>query len=158
LEEITNHNINICAISETKKKGKGSQQMGPYTMIYSGKPKNERASAGVGLLLHQKFLPNIDKISYTSERILQTTLLVDNKHIELISVYAPDISKPRSECEDFYTTLQDTLDTIPQDHHIIIMGDLNARVGNDPIPRIKQRFNEEAQNDNGDLLIAFCTQ
>jgi len=158
LEELTSHNIDICAISETKKKGKGSQQMGLYIMIYSGKPKNERASAGVGLLLHQKFLPNIDKISYTNERILQTTLLVDNKHIELISVYAPDISKSRSECEDFYSALQDTLDTIPHDHHIIIMRDLNARVGNDPIPGIKQRFNEEAQNNNGDLLIAFCTQ
>jgi exonuclease III len=123
--------------------------MGLYTMIYSGKPKNERAFAGVGLLLHQKFLPNIDKISYISERILQTTLLLDNKHIELISVYAPDISKPRSECEDFYTTLQDTLDTIPQDHYIIIMGDLNARIGNDPIPELNNALTRKLRMTMG---------
>jgi exonuclease III len=127
-------------------------------MIYSGNPKNETASARVGLLNYQKFTPNIDKISYTNERILQITLLLVNKHIELISVYAPDISKPRSQYEDFYTKLQDILDTIPQDHHIIIMGDLNARIENDPIPGVKQRFNEDVQNDNGDLLVAFCTQ
>jgi hypothetical protein len=94
-----------------------------FILIYSGNPKNERASAGVGLLLHQEFIPNIDKISYTNERILQITLLLANKHIELISVYAPDTSKPRLECEDFYTKLQDILDTLPPDHHIIILGD-----------------------------------
>jgi len=36
------------------------------------------------------------------------------------------------------------------------MGDMNARVGNMPIPGVKQRFNETEINDNGDLLINFC--
>ena len=112
----------------------------------------------VGLLLHQKYLPSIDEISCCSERILQVTLLFDNKHIELISVSSPNISKTRQDCEDFYSKLQDILATVPQDHYIIIMGDLNARTGNDPIPGIKQRFNEDVRNDNGDLLVAFCTQ
>ena len=43
-------------------------------------------------------------------------------------------------------------------HYIIIMGDLNARIGNEPIPGIKQRFNKDIWNDNGGLLVAFCTQ
>lgn len=36
------------------------------------------------------------------------------------------------------------------------MGDLNARVGNGAIAGIKQRFNEENINENGEALINFC--
>lgn len=38
------------------------------------------------------------------------------------------------------------------------MGDFNSRIGNTPISGIMQRFNEETINDNGDMLIAFCSQ
>ena len=111
LDELTNHNIDICAISETKKKGKGSQRTGHFIMLYSRNLKNKRAFAGVRLLIHQKFLPNIDKISYSSKRTLQVTVLFDNKHTELISVYPPNIPKPQQDCEDFYSKLQDILET-----------------------------------------------
>lgn len=40
---------------------------------------------------------------------------------------------------------------------IIILKGLNARIDNEAISKIKQRFNEEDHNDNGDLLIDFCT-
>lgn len=37
------HNIDICALSETKKKGKGNIRLKDYIVIYSGREKNERA-------------------------------------------------------------------------------------------------------------------
>ena len=41
---------------------------------------------------------------------------------------------------------------------MIIAGDLNARIGNDSLAGIKQRFNEPISNDNGDLLIDLCAR
>jgi hypothetical protein len=38
-----------------------------------------------------------------------------------------------------------------------MMGDMNAIVGNMPIPGVKQRFNEGEIKDNGGLLINFCS-
>jgi hypothetical protein len=38
-----------------------------------------------------------------------------------------------------------------------MMGDMNARIGNMPVPGVKQRFNESEMNENGDLLINFCS-
>lgn len=37
-----------------------------------------------------------------------------------------------------------------------MLGDLNARVGDEIIPGIKNRFNENDINDNGEILIQFC--
>ena len=38
-----------------------------------------------------------------------------------------------------------------------MMGDMNARIGNMPVPGVKQRFNEGEINNNGDLLTNFCS-
>lgn len=40
----------------------------------------------------------------------------------------------------------------------IILEDFNARVGNLVILGIKQKLNEEELNENGELLIDFCTE
>lgn len=39
---------------------------------------------------------------------------------------------------------------------MIIMGDLNGRVGTDVIPEIKNRLNEEIINQRGERLVEFC--
>jgi len=68
-------------------------------------------------------------------------------------LYAPENSKPKEQREEFYEDLQNAIDQKPRDALLIMMGDKNARVGNMPIPEVKQRFNEAEINDNGDLLI-----
>lgn len=39
---------------------------------------------------------------------------------------------------------------------MILLGDLNTRIGVETIPGIKQRFNENVLNSNGELLISIC--
>lgn len=86
------------------------------------------------------------------------SLKLDNTTTQLISTYAPDTSKPIQEAESFYHDLQETLDTISNEDKIILFGDLNARIGNDVIPGIKQKYNEVTCNENGHLLIDFCAR
>ena len=126
-------------------------------MAYSGKQKEERAHAGVGLLIHKKYANNIDDIEYISERIIQVTLKFPQTKWCLLSLYAPAISKPKEQREELYEDLQNVIDQMPQDALLIMMGGMNARVGNMPVPGVKQRFNEEEINDNGDLLVNFCS-
>lgn len=157
--EMERHNIDICALSETKKKGKGNDIYGNYIVIYSGKNKEERASSGVGIIVHQKHQNKIVNASYVNDRILHVTMTLNkNKRTHLVSVYAPDTSKPQEAKDEFYYILQHTIDQIPNSDEIIILGDLNARVGDNVIPGIKERFNEEPVNENGNQLIEFCLQ
>jgi len=50
INEINAHNIDLCALSETKKKEKGNIR--DYILFYNGVEKNARAMAGVGILIH----------------------------------------------------------------------------------------------------------
>lgn len=152
------HQIDICGLSETKKKGKGTTAFGRYILIYSGKGKQDRAHSGVGILIHEKFTQCIENIEYVDDRILNVSLKINNIVYNLISTYAPDISKPREESEHFYEKLQDTVNELGNKDRIIIFGDLNARIGNDEIANVKQRFNEPDKNENGELLIDFCAR
>lgn len=156
LNELNNFKIDFCALSETKKKGNGTTKFGNYVLAYSGKKKEERASAGVGLMIHEKFSNNIEEIEYVNERIILVTLKFPNATWYLLSVYAPDISKTKEQRESFYEDLHNIISQIPQHSLLFLMGDLNARVGNKIIPNIKQRFNENVTNENGDLLINLC--
>ena len=54
ITDLHNFKIDFCAISETKKNGKGTVSVDDYILAYSGKQKEERAHAGVGLLIHKK--------------------------------------------------------------------------------------------------------
>lgn len=156
--EIAEKNIDICSIQETKKKGKGSQLIDNYIFIYSGKNRNERAKSGVGIIIHKRFKEAINNIEYVSDRILRVHIKLKEKEIHLITVYAPDISKATQDRRQFYEDLQMEIDRIPIQHYLVIMGDLNARIGDNPISGVMQRFNETAHNDNGDLLIDFCAR
>jgi hypothetical protein len=53
--------------------------------------------------------------------------------------------------------LKRKIDSTPSKHQIITLDDLNSRVGNDVIPGIKQRFDKNEYNSNGELLVECCT-
>jgi hypothetical protein len=46
------HNIDICTLSEIKKKRKRSVRYQNYILLYSEVERNNRAVTGVGILIH----------------------------------------------------------------------------------------------------------
>ncbi|KAK5649517.1 hypothetical protein RI129_000546 [Pyrocoelia pectoralis] len=76
---------------------------------------------------------------------------IDNEYVHICSVYAPDITNVREERRRFYEKLQNETYKI-----LLLMGDFNSRNGNDIVQGVKQRFHEDINNDNGDLLV--CVQ
>ena len=51
VEEVKKYKVDILGITETKKKGKDEEDLGSHKLIYSGVNPNERARAGVALLV-----------------------------------------------------------------------------------------------------------
>lgn len=156
LLELENHKIDICSISETRKKGKGSVALDKYILFYSGVDKSERANAGVGILIRSHLGTNVMDAYYMNERIMMIKIALKNNILYIISIYAPQTGRPRVERESFYSSLQELLDSIPKNNSIMIMGDFNAHIGNTVIPGIKQRFNDPEVNDSGDDMMEFC--
>lgn len=91
-------------------------------------------------------------MEYIDDTTIRVTTEFEESTLEFISVYAPDIGKPTEERENFFSSLQEMVKSIPEPNRIFIMGDPNSRIG---ITRYQewQRFNEETLNENDELLI-----
>jgi len=57
----------------------------------------------------------------------------------------------------FYKQLQKEVDKYNKSDSLIISGDLNARVGNQPIPNVVGTFGEDCMNRNGQTLREFTS-
>ena len=74
----------------------------------------------------------------------------------VIQVYAPTSNAEEAEIEQFYEDLQDLLELTPKKNVLFIIGDWNAKVGSQEIPRIKDKFGLRGENKAGQRLTEFC--
>jgi len=51
--ELLKRKTDIAVVTETKKKNKGSEDIGNYVMIYCGIPANQWASSGVAIVIRK---------------------------------------------------------------------------------------------------------
>ena len=104
-----------------------------YTFYWKGLPSGVPRHAGVGFAVRSALINNLKELpSGFCERIMSCRLeLGMNRSMTLISVYAPTLSHPPEETEQFYSDLGDLVRKIPNEDKIVVMGDFNARVGSD---------------------------
>ena len=77
-------------------------------------------------------------------------------NIMVIQVYAPNSNAEEAEVERFYEDLQDLLELTPKIAVVFIIGDWNAKVGNQETPEVTGKFGLGVQNEAGQRLIEFC--
>ena len=77
--------------------------------------------------------------------------------ITVIHVYVPTSNAKEAEVEWFYEDLQDLLE-LTQKEVLFIIGDWNAKVGSQEIPRVTGKFGFGVQNEAGQRLIEFCQE
>ena len=77
-------------------------------------------------------------------------------NITVIQVYAPTSNAEEAEVERFYEDLQDLLELTHKKDVLFIIGEWNAKVGSQEIPRVTGKFGLEVQNEEGQRLIEFC--
>ena len=79
-------------------------------------------------------------------------------NITVIQVYAQNSNAEEAEIEWLYEDLQDLLEPTPKKDVLFIIGDWNAKVGNQETPGITGKFGLGVQNEAGQRLIDFCQE
>ena len=91
------------------------------------------------------------------------TLTLDLKldtHATIVSCYAPTISRPEQEKDDFYQHLREVIASVRHKDKLVLMGDFNARVGADyhSWGGVLGHHGVGRMNENGLRLLSLCRE
>ena len=78
--------------------------------------------------------------------------------ITVIQVHAPTSNAEEAEAEPFYEDLHGLLPLTPKKDVLFIIGNWNAKVGSQEIPRITGKLGLGVQNETGQRLTEFCQE
>ncbi|XP_055380733.1 uncharacterized protein LOC129611563 [Condylostylus longicornis] len=122
-------------------------------MVYSG---NEGGSNyDVGILMDKTIINSLMSWKAISDRIILARFYTRMKKISIIQCYGPtDIADDEAK-DTFYNHLSTAINSIPKTDIVILLGDLNAKVGaqQDSIPKnIMGSHGMDTINNNGERL------
>ena len=163
-KELSRYNIDIAALSETRLADEGSltEQNCGYTFFWKGKAENEDRIHGVGLAVKTSLMKQLpDLPTGVNERLMKLRLPLSHKRCAtIISAYAPTLTSSEETIEQFYTDLSYILNHVPAGDKIILLGDFNARVGQDyeRWDGVLGRHGVGKMNNNGLLLLSKCAE
>ncbi|GFR92318.1 endonuclease-reverse transcriptase [Elysia marginata] len=121
----------VLEMADTRTKMKGTKRVhSDYVYIWSGVDQKEHAKHGVGFLLHPETAKNLLDTQQISERIILIKLHQNQKVINYVQIYAPcNDSYSDEEKDKFFETFSDTMNNIPDNEKLMVMGDFNGKVG-----------------------------
>ena len=124
--------MDVLALSETKMKGKGEAEFGEVKGRISGIERG-RAREGVALLLSERMKRRVVAWKEVSSRVMWVKVRIGRECWVFISAYGPGSEKNEEEREEFWSGLNDCIESLGKSSYVVVLGDLNARVGDEEI-------------------------
>ena len=148
--------IDIMGLAEVRWLQSGKIVCNDHMPIYSGHKKYRKH--GVGLLLSKVVSKSVLGYCALSDRILLVRIHGKPFNLSIIQVYALTSASSEEEIEDFYSDLGDAYKKCGNQDIVLVMGDLNVKVGGeqDALQEIVGQHGLGERNDRGDLWVDWC--
>ena len=124
--------VDIAALQETRLPDNGSLKEESYTFFWKGQSADERRDYGVAFAVRNTLLKKIEPPTGGSSRLLTMRLMTETGPVTLVTAYAPTLAASSESKDQFYCELDELLNNIPEKDHIYLLGDFNARDGQQP--------------------------
>ena len=139
--------IDNLGISELKWTGMGEFNSDDHYIYYCGQESLRRN--GVVIMVNKRVRNAVVGCSLKNNRMISVCLQGKPFNITLIQIYAPTSRAEEAEVEWFYEDLQDILELTPKKGVLLIIGDLNAKVGLQETPGVTGKFGLGVWNEAG---------
>ena len=151
--EMQRLNIDLLGMAEIRWTDSGVIDRGSHLMIFSGGKKHEN---GVGFMMTRKISNAMQGYLPISNRVIVAKFAARPVNIVCVQVYAPTSEHSDEEIEAFYDDVEKAIKTAKSSDIVIIMGDLNAKVGNEKVDNVTGKYGLGLRNDRGSRLVQFC--
>ena len=153
--EMARVNIDILGISELKWTGMGEFSSDDHYIYYCGQESLRRN--GVAIMVNKRVQNAVLGCNSKNDRMISVCFQGKSFNITVIQVYAPTSNTEEAEVERFYEDLQD-LELTPKRDVLFIIGNWNAKIGNQETPGVTGKFGLGIRNEAGQRLIEFCQE
>ena len=148
MEEIgrmfNDRKLDVLALSETKLKGKGEVMFGEVNGRMSGVRERERAREGEWKEL--------------SSRLMWVRMNLGCEKWVFVSAYGPGSEKSEEVREQFWEEMSVCMRGFNAGENVVVLGDLNARVGDVEIDGVIGKFGVPGVNESGMRLVELCME
>ena len=124
--------LQIIALQELRWKGVGQINKTKYTLYYSCTPE-KTGQFGTGFLVRNEIKKNILSFEPYNKRLCKLQIKGKFTNLSITSVHTPTEEKTDEEKEKFYADLQIVHNKILKHDIVIILGDLNAKIGKEDV-------------------------
>ena len=126
-------NIDILWISELKWTGIGELNSDDHYIYYCGQESLRRN--GVAIKVNKRVRNAVLGCNLKNDRMLSVCFQGKPFNITVIQVYDPTSNAEEADIDWFYEDLQDLLELTPKKDVLFIIGDWNAKVGSQELPK-----------------------
>lgn len=162
LKEMDRMKIDILGITETHWKGEGDYLTdiptveGSFRILYSGGKKTRN---GVAVIMNNKARNTVMEWDNITDRIMCVKIKSTPVNMNMFITYAPTADKESAVKEAFYEQLKEVIKSKKIfGENVIVMGDFNAKVGEQKEEKIVGPFGLDDRNESGEMLISFCKE
>ena len=149
-------NVDILGISKLKWTGMGELNSHDHYIYYCGQESLRRN--GVAIIVNKRVQNAVLRCNLKNNRMISVRFQGKPFSIMVIQAYAPTPNAEEAEVEWFYEDLQGLLELTPPKDALFIIGDWNAKVGNQETPGVTGKFGLGVRNEAGQRLIEFCQE
>ena len=156
------YNLALLGISESRWVQSGQKRLISGEMIlFSGHEEEDAPhTEGVALMLSRSAQQALIGWESHGPRIIRALFRTKQRKIKLniVQCYAPTNDSDEEDKCEFYDRLQSVLDKCPGRDVTIVMGDLNAKIGEDNTgyEEVMGRHGLGEMSDNGERFTDFC--
>ena len=154
--EMERTGIELMGISEMRWTRMGHFMSDEYEVYYCGQETLRRN--GMAFICTDEIQRCVMGFNPVSDRIATIRLQCKPVNMTVLQVYAPTSTAEDGDMEEFYEKVQHVVDEKPRGDVLYVIGDWNAKVGQDETNGTTGRFGQGVRNERGDQLVEFCSR
>ena len=153
-QEARRLKLDILGVADVGWSGVDQVKVGDYEFIYSA----NGIHTGVGILMTAEVAKCLMGYWAVSGRVIVAKLNANPFNITIIQVYAPTSDHSDEEIDEFYEQLDSAKRQAGSQDVIMVMGDLNAKVGSGSSGYAVGPFGLGERNERGDSWVEWCEE
>ena len=83
---------------------------------------------------------------------------VAGEKIVIVAVYGPGMERSENERDAFWECFNECINGFSENERIVVLGDMNAKVGNREVYKVVGKYGVPGVNENGERLVEVCSE